>query len=87
MTGSDKKGAAIEAGAEKAPPKDVVGDEHDDGLWPDFDQATESVRTQEAIDSGYANGEVGSRKAASSRGRKSRDTKVEAPAEKEKASA
>lgn len=34
-------------------PRDNVGDLHDDGLWPDFDQSTESVRTPEAVATGY----------------------------------
>ena len=32
----------------KSAPKDNVGDLHDDGLWPDYEMSTQSVRTEEA---------------------------------------
>ena len=37
---------------------DNVHGEHDDGLWPDFDLSTQSVRTQEAVDTGYTHDTV-----------------------------
>lgn len=37
---------------------EMLHGEHDDGLWPDFDIATESVRTQPAVDTGYAHDTV-----------------------------
>lgn len=59
---NEKSAHDLKPGDELPAPKDVLGDRHDDGLWPDFDLATESVRTQAAVDQGYARGGTVSRK-------------------------
>ena len=64
------------ASDEKKAPTDNVGDLYDDGLWPDFDQSTESVRTAEAVATGY------SRHGAVSGKSKSSDSTVNPPAKK-----